>query len=107
MTRTVLDSEPWAKRKRLHNWPSITVIDEVLKMPEHIVPKGCKGSETRAIEFRLSYVFSEIALIQSLNDTQRKLYSLLKLLVKSTVDKRFPDILISYCLKDVIFCICE
>ena len=45
--------------------------------------------------------------MQSLNDTQSKLYSLLKLLVKSTVDKRFPDILTSYCLKNVVFWICE
>lgn len=99
--------EAWAKRQRRHDWPSSAVIDKVLKMPVHIVPKGCKGSETRAVEFRLSYVLSEIALTQSLNDTQGKLYSLLKLLVKSTVDKRFPDILTSYCLKNVVFWICE
>ena len=62
--------EAWAKRKRRRNWPSSSVIDEILEMPVQIVPKGCKGSKTRAIEFRLSYVLSEIALIQSLNDTQ-------------------------------------
>ena len=50
---------------------------------------------------------SEIALMESLNDTQSKLYRLLKLLVKSTVDKRFPDILTSYCLKNVVFWIWE
>ena len=99
--------ETWAKRQRRHDWPSSSVIEKVLKMPVHIVPKGFKGSETRALEFRLSYVFSEMALMQSLNDTQSQLYSLLKLLVKSTVDKRFPDILTSYCLKNVVFWICE
>ena len=98
--------QEWAERQR-RDWPSSSVIDKVLKMPVHIVPKGCKGSETRAFEFRLSYVLSEIALMQSLNDTQSKLYSLLKLLVKSTVDIRFPDILTSYCLKNVVFWICE
>ena len=98
--------QEWAKRQR-GEWPSSSVIDKVLKLPVHIVPKGCKGSETRAIEFRLSYVLSEIALMQSLNDTQSKLYSLLKLLVKSTVDILFPDILTSYCLKNVVFWICE
>ena len=104
-TKGCLDA--WAKRQRFHNWPSSSLIDKVLKMPVHIVPKGCKGSETRAIEFRLSYVLSEIALIKSLNDAQSKLYSLLKLLVKSTVDECFPDILTSYCLKNVVFWICE
>ena len=98
--------QEWAERQRC-DWPSSSVIVKVLKMPVHIVPKGCKDSETRAIEFRLSYVLSEIALMQSLNDTQSKLYSLLKLLVKSTVDIRFPDILTSYCLKNVVFWICE
>ena len=106
-TKGCLDA--WANRKRQHDWPSSSVIEEVLKMPVHIVPKGCKGSKTRAIEFRLSYVFSEMALMRSLNETQSKLYSLLKLLVKSTVGitERFQDILTSYCLKNVVFWIFE
>ena len=97
----------WAKMQRPHGWSSSSVIDQVLEMPVHIVPKGCKGSENRALEFRISYVLGEIMLMKSLNDTQSKLCILLKLLVKSTVDTSFPDIITSYCLKNVVFWICE
>ena len=97
----------WAKMQRPHGWPSSSVIDQVLEMPVHIVPKGCKGSENRALEFRMSYVLGEITLMKSLNDTQSKLFVLLKLLVKSTMDTGFPDIITSYCLKNVVFWICE
>ena len=97
----------WARRKRYYNWPSKAVIDRIVKMPSYVVPKGCKGSESRSLEFRISYTLSEVELIKSLNETQLKIYILLKLLFQSEVDEQFPDIITSYCIKNVVFWLCE
>ena len=97
----------WASRKRRYNWPSKTVIDRIVNMPSYIVPKGCKESESRGLEFRISYTLSEVQLIKTLNETQLKVYILLKLLFQSEVDEEFPDIITSYCLKNVVFWLCE
>ena len=96
----------WASRKR-NNWPSKTVIDRIVNMPSYVVPKGLKGSENRGLEFRISYTFSELELIKALNETQLKVYILLKMLFQSEVNEQFPDIITSYCLKNVVFWMCE
>ena len=97
----------WASRKRRYNWPSKAVIDRIVNTPSYIVPKGCKESKSRGLEFRISYTISEIQLIKALNETQLKVYILLKLLFQSEVDEEFSDIITSYCLKNVVFWLCE
>lgn len=99
--------QDWENRQRKYEWPTGTVIRQVVETPRFIVPKGFKGSKTRDYEFRVSYTISELRLIKTLNETQLKMYVILKLLFKSEVDKSFPDILTSYCLKNVVFWLCE
>lgn len=72
-------------------------------MPLHVVPKGNKMSDKRHLEFRLSYTLGEIALMESLNATQQKLFVLLKLLFTHVVGVKFPEVITSYVLKNVVF----
>ena len=97
----------WYCRTRQQRWPPQRVKETVLQLPVHVVPKGQKGSESYDQEFRICYTYAEIELMKSLNETQTKVYVLLKLLFKSVINKKFPDIITSYVLKNVIFWISE
>lgn len=97
----------WASRERKLGWPPRRVVQKVLQLPVHVVPKGQKGSVYCSQEFRICYTYAEIELMRNLNGTQTKVYVLLKLLFKSVIDKKFPDIVTSYVLKNVVFWISE
>ena len=97
----------WASRERKLGWPPRHVVQNILQLPVHVVPKGQKGSVYCSQEFRICYTYAEIELMRSLNETQTKVYVLLKLLFKSMIDEQYPDIVTSYVLKNVVFWISE
>ena len=97
----------WAHRERKYGWPPQDVVEKIRRMDVHIVPKGHKGGPDRDREFRICYTLGEIKLMKSLNETQLKLYVLMKSLLKTVIDKAFPDVLSSYVMKNVLFWVCE
>ena len=94
-------------RKRHHGWPNKHTINRILLLPGHVVSRGSKNEESSDIEFRISYTYAEIELVKSLNNSQIKLYVLLKKLCKSELEPEFPGIFTSYVIKNTVFWVCE
>ncbi|XP_052788906.1 uncharacterized protein LOC128223666 isoform X2 [Mya arenaria] len=46
----------WISRPRHHSWPSPELIQEISKLQAYLVPVGCKGSETKHMEWRLCFL---------------------------------------------------
>ena len=97
----------WAKRERKYGWPKKDSIENIMRMSVYLVPKSSNRTDTHHLEFRICHTFGEIELMKSLNETQIKLYVLLKTLFKSELDSQFPDIFTSYVLKNIVFWMCE
>ena len=97
----------WVNRERKHGWPRADSIWKIQRMCAYVVPKSSKKRHQRHLEFRICHTFGEIELMKSLNETQIKLYVLLKELFKSEFKSKHPDIITSYVLKNVMFWLCE
>ena len=97
----------WAIRERKHGWPRAERIWKIMRMCAYVVPKSSKKLHHRHLEFRICHTFGEIELMKSLNETQIKLYVLLKEFFKSEFEPKHPDIITSYVLKNVVFWMCE
>lgn len=96
----------WIQRKRKYGWPSLSLIEEVSSIEAQLVPVGCKGSKHKDLEWRICFVPGEIKLSQSLNETQYKLYILLKLIKESIIRPICKDVS-SYILKNIVFWLIE
>ena len=97
----------WANRERKHGWPRAERIWKIMQVCAYVVPKRSKKWHHHRLEFRICHTFGEIDLMKSLNETQTKLYVLLKELFKSEFEPNHPDIITSYVLKNVVFWMCE
>lgn len=98
--------EKWVTRHRRHGWPSQDTIDELSRLDGHVVPVGFKESLDMYREWRICYSLAELHLMRNLNETQLKVYILLKQLSKSVL-KPFCKNLTSYLMKNVVFWISE
>ena len=98
--------EAWAVRPRKHNWPPKYIIDEISKMDAFIVAKGSENEALRQFEWRLCFNLAENRLIQSLDETQTKLYVLLKIVLKDILKPTNKEIT-SFIIKNLIFWLFE
>ncbi|XP_045193009.2 uncharacterized protein LOC123549192 [Mercenaria mercenaria] len=96
----------WAKRSRFYAWPQHTVLNEISKMEGYIVPVGDKQSDLKCLEWRICYTTAEKKLVQHLNDAQKKLYILLKMVCK-TILQPICKAITSYIVKNVVFWVAE
>ncbi|KAH3885748.1 hypothetical protein DPMN_009745 [Dreissena polymorpha] len=94
----------WAARPRY--WPLPEVVQKVLSLGTFLTPVRFKGSEYQHIEWRVCFNAGEIELVNNLNDTQIKLYVLLKM-IKNDVLKPHKKEVSSYTLKNIVFWIAE
>ena len=79
-----------------------------MKMPGYLVAiRGSKKSGRRHFELRMCYTLGELYLMKYLNETQTKLYILLKQLFKNVVEPLVPKLITSYMLKNIVFWLCE
>ena len=101
---TLLQS--WLRRPRRYNWPPQNVIYDISQMEAHVVPVGCKGSDTYYQEWRICFTKAEIYLIHFLNNIQIKIYVMLKMIAKQILKRICPEIT-SYVIKNIIFWMCE
>ncbi|XP_052799823.1 uncharacterized protein LOC128231267 [Mya arenaria] len=96
----------WIKRVRPYNWPPAWLIEEVAKQEAQLVPVGCKGSKNNAMEWRICFIPGELLLTKSLNETQYKLYIVLKQVNKSQL-KPICQEMSSYIMKNIVYWIVE
>lgn len=92
----------WLKRHQKHGWPSPSTLREISKMRGNLVPKGVNGSSTDELEWRLSFGEIELSILKDLNDTQLKLYKMLKFINKDIL-KTNGHTTSLYMMKNIVF----
>lgn len=96
----------WQQRKREHEWPTQTIIQEVSSSEGYIVPVGPVFSEEQNLEWRICYATAERLLFLSLKEEQKKLYVILKILNKHVFEPSV-NCVSSYMLKNTVLWIAE
>ncbi|KAH3868938.1 hypothetical protein DPMN_032093 [Dreissena polymorpha] len=76
----------WAARSR--HWPPSNVVEKVVSMGAFLTPVGFTGSRNKNIEWRICFNTGETELMINLNDTQLKVYVLLKMIAKDLLKPR-------------------
>ncbi|XP_052265687.1 uncharacterized protein LOC127868115 [Dreissena polymorpha] len=94
----------WASRPRY--WPLPKVVQQVVSLGAFLSPVGFKGSEYQHVEWRVCFNTAEIELVNNLNDTQIKVYVLLKMVKRDVLNPLKKEIS-SYTLKNIVLWIAE
>ncbi|XP_052222125.1 uncharacterized protein LOC127838413 isoform X2 [Dreissena polymorpha] len=94
----------WAARHRY--WPSADVVREVVSLGAFVSPVGVKGSDYEHVEWRMCFNTGENVLINNLNDTQVKLYVLLKMVKKDVLQPQKKEVT-SFTVKNIVLWIAE
>ncbi|XP_052219936.1 uncharacterized protein LOC127837135 isoform X3 [Dreissena polymorpha] len=89
----------WAVRPR--HWPQSVVVQRVVSLGAYVTPTGFKESENKHIEWRICFNSGETELMNNLNETQAKVYVLLKWILKEIIKPTNKEIT-SYVLKNII-----
>ncbi|KAH3792579.1 uncharacterized protein LOC127838301 [Dreissena polymorpha] len=89
----------WAARPRC--WPQPVVVQKVVSLGAYATPVGVKGSELNYVEWRICFNTGEAELVNNLNDTQVKVYVLLKMILKEMIKPTNKEIA-SYVLKNIV-----
>ncbi|KAH3864947.1 hypothetical protein DPMN_027980 [Dreissena polymorpha] len=96
--------QTWANRTR--HWPPSYIVEKVVAMGAFVTPIGYKGSEHSHVEWRICFNTAETELVNNLNDTQIKLYVLLKMIVKNILKPQKKEIT-SYTMKNIVLWLTE
>ncbi|XP_052220691.1 uncharacterized protein LOC127837546 isoform X2 [Dreissena polymorpha] len=89
----------WAARPR--HWPSPVIVKKVVTLGAILTPVGFKGSEFKHMEWRINFNSGEAELVSNLNDTQAKVYVILKMIIKDIIKPTNKEIT-SYILKNIV-----
>ncbi|KAH3803006.1 hypothetical protein DPMN_156704 [Dreissena polymorpha] len=89
----------WAVRPR--HWPPPLIVQKVISLESNVTPVGFKESENKHLEWRLCFNSGETELIKNLNETQAKVYVMLKMILKEILKPKNKEIT-SYLLKNII-----
>ncbi|KAH3788691.1 hypothetical protein DPMN_166839 [Dreissena polymorpha] len=96
--------QKWASRAR--HWPSPDIVEKVIAMGAFVTPIGCKGSAHNHVKWRICFNTSETELVNNLNDTQVKIYVILKMIVNDVLKPQSKEIT-SYTLKNIVLWLAE
>ena len=105
-------ADEWINRQRKYSWPNPKLVNFIESKGCQYVPVGEYNSPYNYVEWRVSFVLSECALVRSFNHVQFKVYSLLKLL-KLNLQREYKhsttleSLITSYHMKTVIFFVIE
>ncbi|KAH3868746.1 uncharacterized protein LOC127867872 [Dreissena polymorpha] len=94
----------WAERSRI--WPPPDVVQKVKSLGAFMSPVGFKGSRHKQIEWRICFNEGETELVSNLNETQAKIYVMLKMIVKDVLQPCNKEIT-SYALKNIVLWLAE
>ncbi|KAH3705620.1 hypothetical protein DPMN_080697 [Dreissena polymorpha] len=89
----------WAARPR--HWPSPVKVQKVVTLGAILTTVGFKGSEFKHMEWRINFNNGEAELVNNLNDTQAKVYVILKMIIKDIIKPTNKEIT-SYILKNIV-----
>ncbi|KAH3874645.1 hypothetical protein DPMN_037896 [Dreissena polymorpha] len=94
----------WASRPRY--WPPQNIVQKVVSLGAFVTPVGFKGSEFKHMEWRICFNTGETELINNLNETQVKLYVLLKMVGIDVLKPRKKEVT-SFTLKNIVLWMAE
>ena len=95
----------WIRRQRLSCWPPQSLIDKITTRGCHFVPVSHIESKNPDIEWRYSFSEAELLLSQSLTNSQKQCYVILKIFCKFLL-KGLP-MWQTYYLKSIFLWTCE
>ena len=96
----------WTQRPRSFGWPTSDVISSIVDFGSHLVAVGHPESDTKFIEWRLSFSIAERTLVWSFNHVQMQCYAVLKVILKQFIKLKCSpqnQILCSYFIKTFLF----
>ena len=97
----------WKSRVRHHGWPFQHDKERIVEFGCHLVPVGHPLSDTKSLEWRLSFSIAERMLVWSFNHTQFQCYAVMKLILKEYVKvhctENHKGVLCSYFIKTFLF----
>ncbi|KAK3594556.1 hypothetical protein CHS0354_013318 [Potamilus streckersoni] len=100
-------AENWLLRRRPFNWPTCAQLQEMKKYGCFVVPIGHTHSLSRNVEWRLSFTQTERDLVRMFNDTQVKVFVVLKMIKTSFIKPVVGDTFSTYHCKVCVFWMAE
>ncbi|KAL3870704.1 hypothetical protein ACJMK2_038748 [Sinanodonta woodiana] len=100
-------AENWLLRRRPFNWPSSEKLLEMKKYGCFVVPIGYSHSMARNVEWRLSFTHCERDLVRMFNNTQLKVFVILKMIKTSFIKPVVEDKFTTYHCKVCVFWMLE
>ena len=100
------ESSEWVHRKRHFSWPTSQDIATITDFGFHLVPVGHPHSDTKPMEWRISFSVAERTLVWSFNHVQMQCYALMKIILKEFIKVRCNpqnQALCSYFIKTFLF----
>src|SRR6218665_2731284 len=105
------EAQGWLNRPRFHGWPTTDIISEVVQSGCHLVYAQHRSCRNDKLQWRFSFSFAELILIQSWTQTQQIVYHLLRFFAKTELmQKNCPkkdEVLCTYHLKTLMLWACE
>ena len=100
------DASEWIERPRPSGWPTPHDVSSIVKFGCHLVAIGHPHSETRSLEWRISFSVAERTLVWSFNHVQIQCYALMKIILKEFIKEKCSphnQVLCSYFIKTFLF----
>ena len=96
----------WTQRPRHFGWPTSHDISSIINFGCHLVPVGHPHSDTKSMEWRISFSVAERTLAWSFNHVQMQCYAVMKIILKEFIKIRCSpqnQVLCSYFIKTFLF----
>src|SRR6218665_1428007 len=105
------EAKNWPNRPRKYGWPTIGLISEVVQNGCHVVFAQHRSCKDDTFQWRLSFSFAEVILVQSWTQTQQIVYHLLRFFAKGELIQtdcpKEDEVLCTYHLKTLMLWTCE
>ena len=100
------EASEWRDRPRHFGWPTPNDLMSIADFGFHLVAVGHPNSETKLMEWRISFSIAERTLVWSFSHVQMQCYALMKIILKQFIKVRCNpqnQILCSYFIKTFLF----
>ena len=96
----------WTQRPRHFGWPTSHDMSTIINFGCHLVPVGHPNSDTKLMEWRISFSVAERTLVWSFNQVQMQCYAVMKIILKEFIKVKCSphnQVLCSYFIKTFLF----
>ena len=100
------ESSEWVQRLRHFSWPTSQDISTITDFGFHLVAVGHPHSDSKPMEWRISFSMAERTLVWSFNHVQIQCYAMMKIILKEFIKLRCNvqnQVLCSYFIKTFLF----